>query len=404
MEIWNEMNEELLQIMKNGIKGKKLLECANSLADIETSNKREDLFVLAKELYKFSKKALDRTKPSQMTGQDNINSIEEIINRQLTDVLPALLKIALSNVPSLQEKEKEETATKTATLNPGRHTVTFSQVKATDGKDSPSISEREWTEVVRSDLKGSLKTIPVKNATFVNGAATLDFTSKAHMEEAQKTLAAKYEVSAKSHDLKKLDPKLTIFDIDTDVADKEQLLEEILHKNQGINALNTNNSIKVVFYSKEQRQAVIQVSPGIREHIRKNGDHIHLALGHHHVKDRIHVIQCYHCQQFGHMSGSSYCKNKERDPICFYCAGNHRSKDCDNRKGKKVGKIRCSNCAKCRNPADRSAANTHKASDPLCPFYIRERVRVMSRTAGCEQAKNEYLQKIKEERMKYRRD
>ena len=71
------------------------------------------------------------------------------------------------------------------------------------------------------------------------------------MEEAQKTLAAKYEVSTKSQDQKKLDPKLTIFDIDTDVVDKEQLLEELLHKNQGINALNTNNRIKVVFTNKK---------------------------------------------------------------------------------------------------------------------------------------------------------
>ena len=101
--------------------------------------------------------------------------------------------------------------------------------------------------------------------------------------------------------------------------------------------------MKVVFYNKSERYAVIQVSPAIRESIRQNGDYVHLDLGSHHVKDRIHVIQCYHCQEFGHMVGKVYCKSKDKDPVCFYCAGNHSSKDCKSRKERKVNKIRCHN-------------------------------------------------------------
>ena len=393
MEKWNKMKEELELINKKSFKGKSTIESATVLSDIDTTNKRDDMFAVIKELYNLSKNVLKLAKPSK---QDTSN-IEEVIKKQLADVLPGLLKTALSSVPALQNKE--DTSVKEVTAPSERHTVTLTKKSDTEENSPSPITDREWTEVVRSDLKGSLKAVPVKKATFLNGAATLDFTSKVHMEEAQKTLSAKYEVSSKSEDRKKLDPKLTIFNIDPDVADGDQLLEELLEKNQSIRTLNVNKQMKVVFYNKSERYAVIQVSPAIRESIRQNGDYVHLDLGSHQVKDRIHVIQCYHCQEFGHMAGKVYCKSKDKDPVCFYCAGNHSSKDCKSRKERKVNKIRCHNCAKSRNSTDKAAANTHKASDTLCPFYIRERVRVMSRTAGCEQAKNVYLQKIREQKL-----
>ena len=103
------------------------------------------------------------------------------------------------------------------------------------------------------------------------------------------------------------------------------------------------------------------------------------------------------------MSGSPYCKQKDQDPTCFYCAGRHASKDCRNKKDRKTSSIKCSNCAKSGNKSERAVCGTHKAFDTLCPFYIRERVRIMSRTTGCEEAKNAYIKKIKELRLKYGR-
>ena len=100
------------------------------------------------------------------------------------------------------------------------------------------------------------------------------------------------------------------------------------------------------------------------------------------------------------MAKSRFCKDKDKDPTCFYCAGNHSSKDCNTKKANKTKKIKCYNCSKSRNHSERNAATTHKASDTLCPFYVRERERVMSRTIGCEQAKNSYLQKVKELKVK----
>lgn len=395
MKRWNEMKEELEIINKKSLKGKSTIEGATVLGDIDTTNKRDDLFSVIKELYNFSRKALNLAKPSETTNGHDTSNLEDVIKKQLEDVLPGLLKTALSNDPAGPNVNENITTSV-------RHTLTVTKKPKTD-QDHPSpITEREWRDVVCSDLKGSLRTVPVKKTTLSDGAATLNFASKVHLDEAQKTLSAKYRVSSKSEDQKKLDPKLTISNIDPDISDEKQLLEELLEKNQNINTLNNtgNNKVKVIFYDKKERYAVIQVSSSIRESIRQNGNCVHLDLGSHHVKDRIHVVQCYHCQGFGHMAGSTYCRSKDKDPVCFYCAGSHSSKDCKSKQERKVNKIRCHNCAKSKSHSEKVAASTHKASDILCPFYIRERSRVMSRTAGCEQAKNSYLQKIKEVKIK----
>jgi hypothetical protein len=95
-----------------------------------------------------------------------------------------------------------------------------------------------------------------------------------------------------------------------------------------------------------------------------------------------------------------YCKAKDKDPTCFFCAGSHKSKDCNNKSENNVKKIKCSNCAKSSKHSEKNSAKTHKASDNLCPSYVRERTGIMNRTAGCENAKNWYIQKTKETKLR----
>ena len=213
----------------------------------------------------------------------------------------------------------------------------------------------------------------MKKASVSGGTAILNFASKAHLDEAKEALSLKYKVSSKSEDRKKLDPKLTIRDIPTDIMSKENLEEKLLEKNENM------KSIKVVFFDDKQRYAVIQVSAESRESIRRNGD----------------CVNC-HCQEFGHMANSRYCKDKDKDPTNFYCGGSHTSRDCMNKEDNKIKKMKCSNCCKSRNHSEKNSAAIHKASDNLCPSFVRERAAIMSRTAGCEQAKNSYIQRIKE--------
>ena len=392
------MTEDLDAINKKSLKGTCTIDSAKTVADIPTSNSREHLFKVVKELFAFSKKALNLVQSAnKISGQDS-QTLENIIKKQLTDVLPGLLKETLSTLPAVQVQPDPVQEEKPL---PKMHTLTIEKKPEEEEGEVSPISENEWVTVMRNDLKGSLKGLPVQKASLSSGTATLRFASKDHLDRAEQVLTPKYKVSPKSEDQKKLDPKLTISNLDPDITTKEKLQEELLDENEYIKELNGPEKMKVVFLDKDDHFAVIQVSAEIREAIRKNNDRVHLGLQSHRVWDRFHVTQCYHCQEFGHTSGSKYCKSKESASTCFYCAGSHKSRDCRSKKDRTINKIKCSNCSKSKSHAEKRTAMTHKASDSLCPFYIREKERIMSRTMGCtEQAKNSYRQRVQELRTK----
>lgn len=398
---------EELEVINKSLKGSKCtIESANTITDIPTNNSRGDLFQIVKELYAFSKKAVSyvqSTTTSATSSNTAPSDIQAIVKQQLTDVLPGLLRDALQEHSNQVQTPKEETPENTIPAVSTSHTLVIERIP--DGGEENKITDAEWTTVVKKDVKGALKTVPViKAAPPTNGAAKLHFRSKADLDEAQEALKSKYKVTSKSQEKKSLDPKLTISGIDPDITTKEMLEEKILEKNQFIRDLKEEEEMfKIVFYDLEERFAVVQVSTKIRESIRRKNDKICIDLEQYPVRDRFHVVQCYHCQEYGHTSGSPYCKQKDSDGICFYCAGKHASKDCKNKKDKKTGSIKCANCAKSKNRGERSKCSSHKASDSLCPFFIREKERIMNRTVGSTEAKNVYLQKVKELQKKYGR-
>ena len=265
-----------------------------------------------------------------------------------------------------------------------------------EGEEQTVITDQEWTTVVKHDVKKTLKSVPVIKAQASNGTAKLHFKSKEDMKRAQEALKTKYTVTSKTQENKKLDPKLTISDLHSGITNAGELENLILEKNDYIRELKDDGeTLKMVFLDKDKKFAVIQVSPKIREAIRGEDDKICLDLQQHHVRDRFHVIQCYHCQGYGHTSRSNYCKQKDSAPTCFYCAGSHTSKTCK-KKETGTGSVKCANCAKSNNRVEKMKCSTHKASDNLCPFYVREKLKIMARTPGCEESKNMYHQRVKD--------
>lgn len=400
-DVKKKLTEEL-NVINNSLKGTKSIDSASVLSDIPTSNSREDLFKCIKTLYNFTTTALGYIQtPTTDSSPTGAEGIEGLIKKQLTDILPGLLKTALQNHKDEVKPVNEATVKEvTPSLH---HTMDIEMVP---GEEENDVSKDEWKKAIRKDVRGACKSVPVNKVAYdpSTGATRLHFNSKEDMNKAQDALKSKYKVTAKSLEKKKLDPKLTISAIDPEITTIDVLEEEILNKNEFIKDLkDEGESLKMVFFDEKERFAVIQVSPKIREAIRQNGDRVCIDLERYHVRDRIHVVQCYHCQEFGHMSGSRYCKQKDSDATCFYCAGKHSSKDCNDRKRRKAEKIKCSNCTTSKNREERNSNKTHTASDNLCPFYIREKERIMSRTAGCETAKNVYLQRVKELKTKYGR-
>ena len=164
-------------------------------------------------------------------------------------------------------------------------------VEKTTESGEEEIPENEWKTSIMKDVKTKLKHVPVLKAASSNGAAKLHFKTKEDLDKAQDALRVDYKVTSKSEDKKKLNPKLTIADIDPDVTSDEMLTDEILNKNEKIKCLKEAGEVlKVVFFDKTQRYAVIQVSPKIREVIRSNRDRVCIDLQYYDVRDRIHVM------------------------------------------------------------------------------------------------------------------
>ena len=121
------MTDEL-NVINKSLKGMKTIESATAVKDIPTNNSKEDLFKVMKELYAFSKKALTHIQPETkmaVSGPD-ANTIENIVKKQLTDVLPDLLKNALKTLPAIsaQSSDNANMAMVEKPL-PKKHTLTI---------------------------------------------------------------------------------------------------------------------------------------------------------------------------------------------------------------------------------------------------------------------------------------
>ena len=401
-----ELAEEL-EVINRSVKGKNSISEANILTDISSNNKREDMFHVIKELYTFSYKILNSVNltspqvnvPDVNDGQTKTEELTSTVKKILGECLPEILKSQLKEVMSALQCPRpgsaEELVEREDTNLPTVHTMIVEKPKkeTAEGEEkSEPFTESEWKTSGRKRFADKLQNIPIKHAAVLpDGRLKFTLSSKENLESAMDAIKEEeLVITSDSKERKKLDPKITITKLPSDIITKEDLDRELCNKNQNIKDLKDSGLvIKTVFVDKDNKFAVVQMSPEIRESIRRTQDKIFLGLRCFPVRDRFHIVQCYHCQGFGHMAKDGDCKKFSKPAICHFCAGNHRSDRCT----AKEDATKCSNCVRSNNPHVKAKANTHRASDQLCPSYVRAKESLMSRTATVTEAsKNEYLQ------------
>ena len=386
-------HRKALEKLNNLPIGKQKLENGTVQTILATStNSRNSLCSLAIDLYSLCKKILDTEEDVQPPPVGNLS---EVVSDQLKKILPQALKEALSDL-KVTEDTKEETPEPVEK----KHSLDVEMKGSEEDSegDSKSITNEEWAEM-QTKVRVDLKDVPVNKMSRRGGKVSLQLPDEESLKKAAAALGKDYKVKPETKDKRKLNPKIKIFDVDSGITSEADLLEEIYNKNKVLRDLKeSGDKAKVIFYKKDDKIAVVEVSPAMRAAIKKKQDKIYLACQIHSVKDHIHVIQCFRCQEHGHTSTSKYCKLKDKDSVCFRCAGKHLSKHCTNRENQ-----RCSNCLKSKISYIKDQANTHNATDYLCPFVIKETELLMSRTAGCTDLKNEYVQKIKQLKRTQRR-
>ena len=321
------------------------------------------------------------------------------LHKDLVSTITALVKPVENGKSEVGNGEPEEPVTPTM-----KHYVNITT--GNNGEGESAFCADKWKNVVKPKVESALKTIPVVRARVNSDHTRLYFPNEDQMKEAEKVLtplAQDCSVAFFSEETKKLEPKVTINDLGPELLKKEAILAAILDKNEDIRKLyHEDKKLKVVFVNERDRFAVIQMAPEIRRLLSSSGDRLNLGLRQHFVKNRYHVIQCYHCQGFGHMAGSVYCPQKD-DPVCCFCAGTHQTKDCRAKKNNETGKVKCVNCEIGGSREDKKYAKTHTASSMWCPSYINERARLMERTSCVsKEEKNVYWTRTKEELLRKR--
>ena len=140
-----------------------------------------------------------------------------------------------------------------------------------------------------------------------------------------------------------------------------------MDKNEGIKSLVENDqTLEIVYFKKHKYSCTvaIKVSPDIRSYIiNLCQSKVYMFSSRCNVTDRCYVKQCFHCQNYGHISKD--CNVSKDDPTCMYCGGPHESRSCELKTS--TESHRCCNCKKSRDKAISDNYTTHHAGAPDCP-------------------------------------
>ena len=205
-------------------------------------------------------------------------------------------------------------------------------------------------------------------------------------------------------------PKITIHDLDHELYtsdNKEKLLTDIKNKNPEIKQLIEQGKTFNIIFIKEihnkrtsqlSSQAVVKVDPSVLSALHKlqaaKGSSAAVYIGNRacRVSDRVHILQCYACQAYGHKKNSVYCPYKGTSTLaCMYCSLNHPSRDCPNKRNLNLHK--CVNCTRFNQESQNTCHSTTDYSK--CPLYQKQIDSIIKKTLGMSDlSKNDFAKHV----------
>ena len=254
-------------------------------------------------------------------------------------------------------------------------------------KTSPTEYIRCYEDTKKVSIGFSNANLRDKAATLINSGDVLD--SYGYQSKNSKKMLPKITIDGVSSEiLAELD--LTEASGDSNKIrelEKRQIILRISDKNPQIKQLSDMGHTLDVIYLKnfkrtrgehdhEELTIGLKVSPLIHQTIFSgmNGS-LYLGNRRYQVKNRFYIKQCYHCQLLGHTSADCPDVKENKFPVCFRCAGRHRSAECTNR-----DTHRCARCKASPNQNDVDCAAHHNAASLECPVQLREISRMASNT------------------------
>ena len=304
--------------------------------------------------------------------------IVEMTGKKILEFISANISENLSNLATTTQKADS------AETTPEETYALVVEEKPSEGAVQP-FNEQTWADVAKGTISDKLSEIPVKKSILSKGKGIMKFPDMESRDLAAEALKDDYTLVKEEGKPRKLLPKMKICDLEGyGKDDLEKLKADIRKKSLSIRTMtDSGKTLDIIFIHEPADEAgygyaVIRVDPRIREEIIKNQRRIYIGTTSCHVKDQIHVTQCFVCQEFGHKKDSPHCKYVKTDKhICLYCAKtDHLSKNCTV-KGNRA-KYNCSNC---KSTTTFAKSANHTSTNITCPIYIREANKIIKRTA-----------------------
>ena len=193
-----------------------------------------------------------------------------------------------------------------------------------------SADENQKATEKKNEVAQALGDIQMVNTWFHgDGRITMNFENEKTRNDAALRIENISNITAKK--VKKLMPKIMICNVYKEEVEKE-IIDNLIVRNeylQGVDGI--RDKIEIVFRKHAAGDTVhyiLKCDPLVRELIHKKNDRVKLKWGIYTVRDRYHAVACFHCQRYGHIEEKCPAKERNEDPICSRCAGNHRSNNC----------------------------------------------------------------------------
>ena len=385
--------EEILSLQKDLLQGKVMCEIdeseVDSLFTAFCRGKKEVISDALLKLLKVSNKLVSHANvPMREEMVDMLSTMQETMLQQMDQKLDAF-KTSLTNQILGKEDQKPKI-----------------QQILIQNKDTTPITETE-------NIKAQLQSVKVKNTSVTNnGNVVLQFPDETSKKAAETIIKQQGTVTTTdiSREEATVLPKIRIENVNEDVfvgedrdAREKTFLELIREKNPELQSLiEEEEEFKIVFMSARDKHVVVKVSPKIRKCLRDLGDRLFQNMSSMRLFDHFQLTQCFHCQGFGHKSGSPRCPAKDEKQTCLYCAkSGHRSKEC--RSKSQRSKHCCINCSRSSDADIRNNASTHNSTSEMCPIVIRETKILIDKTIGAQVSKNAYLARLRNLHQRIRR-
>ena len=253
-----------------------------------------------------------------------------------------------------------------------------------------TYTKATWSDILKNSITSKLNDLPVQKTLLTSsGVGYSVFPNKESRDIAAVNLGEKCSITIQDKNLKSIYPKVKINGIPKDDFNKDNIADlraELIRKNKFIkeNVEEKKKTFQILFLT-EQKDSnfvarIVKVDPIIKEMIHNNGNRVFLGLSSCKVTDRYYLVQCYRCQKFGHKKDSDKCSlNNTNDNVCLYCANNHLSRECPDRRNQ--SKHQCANCSNSAN--NRLKSNTgHCSNSSTCPILQAELKTLLSKTMG----------------------